>query len=618
MALLTTIALTIGGALVKHVAAGYLGDGPKSQVAQDLLDLVRDQIGDGLTSRPEQPSIEQVAQQVTQKLLPIFAQESRNLDPATREAIVLAVAQTLATSKIDADLFFQRPGRLRRDADFAAERPQRVVGSIQEILTYAPRLVIQGQPGSGKSTMLRWLAIQLALRTLSQEQPALASWDDCIPFYLQLRTFANKALPTPSEWPTLQVRQLALKPPDRWMHEVLSDGRAVVLIDGVDETPEGQRAELLQWLQEVMNAYPWARYIITSRPAAIKLWPEWIDWSRSSGFLTLSLQEMELEQCFHFINQWHDALQQSLPDAAQREEVAALAEPLKQLVRQRDALRRLARNPLLCSMICALHREHPHTMPQNRIKLYQNCVEMLMHRRDAERKVGSLADYPPLSNIYEEVILRDYAHHLMLNGESEEDLRDADHYFDELLQRVNLPGWTGERLRHYFVARTGLLFEPAEGRIAFAHRTFQEFLAAREIVKKNEIRMLINKARDDQWRETILLTIGIPEIDPKQSDRLLNGLLNRADELTTARYRHELYLLVVACLETAIYLTPPMRRHILAKAAALLPPRNNDAVALIAKGGDPMVGLLRFDPRYSLKKWPAVWPRLSPLAVMLP
>lgn len=525
MPLLTTIALTIGGALVKHVTASYLGEGPKSQVAQDLLDLVRDQLGDGLTARPEQRSIEEVAQQVAQKLLPLFAQESRHFEPATREAITLAVARTLMTGKIDADLllqqrldpaqlvntlvakapensagfspdetslyrrllteccrhlvgianhfagyeilvdrrlltgqdellaqlarllaepdersrayadayrtqiskqlnkfeqigidyaqratdrqpldvayvalrlmqgdgssleglFYQRLGRYPRGDSFEAERPHRASGSIQEMLAYAPRLVIQGQPGSGKSTLLRWLAIQIAQRSLSQEHPALASWDECIPFYIQLRTFVNKPLPTPSEWPTHQVRQLALKAPDTWMHEVLSDGRAVVLIDGVDETPEGQRAELLQWLQEVMNAYPWARYIITSRPAAIKLWPEWIGWSRSSGFLTLSLQEMELEQSFRFIEQWHDALQQSLSDAAQREEVAALAEPLKQLVRQRDALRRLARNPLLCSMICALHREHPHTMPQNRIKLYQDCVEILMHRRDAER-----------------------------------------------------------------------------------------------------------------------------------------------------------------------------------------------------------------------------------------
>jgi Leucine-rich repeat (LRR) protein len=470
------------------------------------------------------------------------------------------------------------------------------------MLTYAPRLVIQGQPGSGKSTMLRWLAIQLAQRTLSQGQPALASWDDCIPFYIQLRTFANRTLPTPSEWPTLQVRQLALKPPDTWMHEVLSDGRAVVLIDGVDETPQGQRAELLQWLQEVMNAYPWARYIITSRPAAIKLWPEWIDWSRSSGFLTLSLQEMELEQCFGFIKQWHDALQQSLPDTTQREEVAALVEPLKQLVRQRDTLRRLARNPLLCSMICALHREHPQTIPQNRIKLYQDCVDMLMHRRDAERKVGSLADYPPLSNIHEEVVLSNYAYHLMRNGASEETIDEADDYFDQLIQKMNMPGWSAKRLRHYFVARTGLLIEPSEERIAFAHLTFQEFLAAQKIVEENDIGMLIDKAGEDKWRETILLTIGTKGIRQAQSDRLLNGLLNKANDTTIPGHRHEIYLLAVACLETAIYLTPPMRRLILNKAATLIPPRDVDAINLIAKGGDPIVELLRFNSRYSFTK----------------
>lgn len=32
MALLTTIALTIGGALVKHVAAGYIGMAPRARL----------------------------------------------------------------------------------------------------------------------------------------------------------------------------------------------------------------------------------------------------------------------------------------------------------------------------------------------------------------------------------------------------------------------------------------------------------------------------------------------------------------------------------------------------------------------------------------------------------
>ena len=151
--------------------------------------------------------------------------------------------------------------------------------------------------------------------------------------YIQLRTFVNKPLPTPAEWAALQVRQLALKPTETWMHELMNDGRALVLIDGVDETPEAQRADLLQWLQELISTYPFARYIITSRPAAIKIWPAWIDWNRSTGFLTLSLQEMELEQSFRFIDQWHAALQKHNPDPEQCAEIQALADPLKQLVR---------------------------------------------------------------------------------------------------------------------------------------------------------------------------------------------------------------------------------------------------------------------------------------------
>ncbi len=739
MSFIFTLTLTIVTAIAKYAASTAVGGGVQGQLAQDLLDLVRDRIGDSLSGHDSDPNVEQIAAQVMQKLTDFLVHEGRALSQETQEVVLFSVGRTLALGKIDADWIIQQridptrmvealttghanqtvalsederslyrrllhescrqlanlanlfasyeplvdrnilhgqdrllaqmarllaepdersrrfedayrqqlgnqlnkfeqigidyaeknasrqsldvayvslrlsdemgshrqsrlDGSRQRFSDERDERPIRTVGSIQEMLSHAPRLAIQGQPGSGKSTLLRWLAVQTAQHALSTEHPALASWDDCVPFYLQLRSFVNKPLPNPLDWATQQVDQLALKPPEDWMHGLLSDGRALVLIDGVDETPEAQRPELLDWLQKLVKNYPWARFLITSRPAALKLWPEWIEWSREAGFLTLSLQEMELEQSFGFIEQWHDALLRTLTEPSERNEVSKLAEPLKQLLRQRDPLRKLARNPLLCSMICALHREHPDDMPQNRIRLYQDCVELLMYRRDAKRKVGSLADYPPLSNVHEEVILRDYAHHLMLNGESEEDTRDADRYFDELLQRVNLQGWSGEKLRHYFVARTGLLTDPAEGRIAFTHRTFQEFLAAREIVKRNEIGMLLKRARNDQWRETILLTIGIPEISAKQSERLLTGLLNRADELTTANARHELYLLAVACLETAIYLSPPMRRHILDKTTSLIPPRNNEAIALLARGGDPLVERLRLNPQHSLKK----------------
>lgn len=70
--------------------------------------MVRDQLGDRLTTRPDQPQIDQIAQHVAQKLLPLFAHESRNFGAATREAITLAVVQTLADSDLDADLLLHQ------------------------------------------------------------------------------------------------------------------------------------------------------------------------------------------------------------------------------------------------------------------------------------------------------------------------------------------------------------------------------------------------------------------------------------------------------------------------------------------------------------------------------
>ena len=471
-------------------------------------------------------------------------------------------------------------------------------GTIQEVLALSSRLVIRGQPGSGKSTLLRWLAVHNSRGQLAQDSVGLASWDGAVPFYLRLRTTKQGGIPTPQEWPKANGSMLGLEVPPNWMHGLLRNGRAVVLIDGVDEVSVQHRKLLLENLQELVANYPLARYVITSRPAALKNWPEWNEWMRAQGFLAVSLQEMEQDQVFAFIDQWHDALLAGTSGAEAREAIRQLPARLKQLLRNRLPLRRLARNPLLCTMICALHRDRPNNMPQNRVKLYQDCVEMLLYKRDSERGVVSMGDYPPLTHTHEEVVLREYAHHLLLNGESEEAAEDVDAFFNELLLSVNMPGWDGPKLRDYFVTRTGLLIEPADGQVAFAHRTFQEYLAAKVIVKKNEIKMLLGKARDDQWRETILLAVAIPEISEKQSEKLFRGLLKKAEDLSKQRSQQELYLLAVACMESPIYLPAPLRAEIVAHAATVIPPRNDDEVALIAKAGDPMVELLRINPQF--------------------
>ena len=77
---------------------------------------------------------------------------------------------------------------------------------------------------------------------------------------------------------------------------------------------------------------------------------------------------------------------------------------------------------------------------------------------------------------------------------------------------------TGEQVRRFFVERTSLLREPVSQRVDFPHRTFQEYLAALAAVDASDFGLLKSKAKDDQWRETIILAAG--EARPKEHARI--------------------------------------------------------------------------------------------------
>ncbi|MGH7492272.1 MAG: NACHT domain-containing protein [bacterium] len=355
--------------------------------------------------------------------------------------------------------------------------------------------------------------------------------------------------------------------PQGWVHAQLANGRAVVLIDGVHELPSTQRPAMLERLQQLASSYPLTRYIVTSRPAALKaeLWPEWQEWIEKENFVETSLQPMSPAHIDNFIDQWHEAIAKTINDD---EEIIALKQlpgNLKRQLRQRPPLRRLADNPLLCAMICALHRERHENLPSERIDLYRGCVEMLLSRRDEGRKIYVNADYPELSDAQKLAFAQSFAYWLMKNGYSDVDLAEADRHFEGKRDEMNLPRVTGDGVRRWFVERASLLREPVAQRIDFAHRTFQEYLAAQAAIKENDIGVLIKHGRDDQWRETIILAVG--EARPKEREKLLKGLLTWAERLRTERHRKQLYLLAVACLETCVELSSEVRQLVLDKAA---------------------------------------------------
>jgi hypothetical protein len=96
-----------------------------------------------------------------------------------------------------------------------------------------------------------------------------------------------------------------------------------------------------------------------------------------------------------------------------------------------------------------------------------------------------------------------------------------------------------------------------------------------------DIDLLVANAYNDQWREVIILAAGLAS--RAQCTQLVSGLIQRGDE--DHAHRHQLHLLTVSCLETAIELEPQVKAEVEQRLSKLVPPQNmTDAKTLAAAG----------------------------------
>lgn len=464
------------------------------------------------------------------------------------------------------------------------ESPQQAEGdedrlelAIEKVLSRGRRHLIRGEAGSGKTTLLQWLAVSSVRRDLGE---SLAEWEDTVPFFIRLRRFVGAELPQPSDFPAALNASLGERAPPGWAIDQMEQGRALVLIDGVDELREDERARAAEWLRDLVEAYPEARYVVTSRPPAVAE-----DWLDEASFSSSFLEPMDVGSIDAFIEHWYEAakVNANTDDAA---ELEAMATRLQATMRLNPQIRNLATSPLLCAMLCALNRDWKGRLPRDRIELYRLGLEMLLERRDTQRAVG--VEDLQITRQQKEVLLQDIAFWLLINGFSDARTEDVEHLLDEKIEAMpHLKGSPGEVLK-LLLLRSGLIREPVEGRIDFIHRTFQEYLAAKKIVDDRSVGLLVERAAGDQWQGVVVLAAGLGTAEIGQE--LISSLLSRAEE--EKQYRHRLQLLAVACLETTPVLPKGLQEDIAGVLEGLIPPRSMSEAKAIASAGEVAVPML--------------------------
>ena len=240
------------------------------------------------------------------------------------------------------------------------------------------RVVLLGTPGSGKTTLMSYFAVMLA-----QEKPEQLGLDasvDWLPILIKIRDLVKQ----PEINILNYVRYMAQEdlgvqalPPDFFEHW-LKDGRALILLDGLDEVAEeARRYKVVERIESFLATYSRNHAIITSRPAGYKP-----DFFRANEFPHYEILPFDDNQIQEFIDQWYDSRFATKTEAGRRKE------SLKKALAESDRIKLLARNPLLLTIIALIHR-YQAVLPKERHKLYDKAVDTLLTSWDANKELSN-------------------------------------------------------------------------------------------------------------------------------------------------------------------------------------------------------------------------------------
>lgn len=359
------------------------------------------------------------------------------------------------------------------------------------------RLAIIGPPGSGKTTLLEYLTLTYARnkqRKHHRQMPQL------IPVLIYLRDVRDRI--TGDQPPKLSalINELPLvtqlQPKPSWFEDRLKRGQCLVMLDGLDEVAdEAQRQKVSEWVNRQMLTYS-TPFIVTSRPFGYRSAPV----ERVSTIL--EVQPFTFKDMRQFVENWY--LQNEIKyhgrntPAVQRE-AKQKADDLVKRINDNPPLAAMAVNPLLLTMIATVHRFRG-ALPGSRLELYAEICDVLLGRRADAKGLATT-----LNVNQQKAVLQTLALGLM-----EQRTREFAAALGSQLIREKLAAVAGSDANPAAFLKqvedlSGLLVEPERGRYEFAHKSFQEYLAASEIKDTHRSPLLMENFDDSWWDETIRL-----------------------------------------------------------------------------------------------------------------
>jgi predicted NACHT family NTPase len=362
------------------------------------------------------------------------------------------------------------------------------VSGLSAVKKYS-KLMILGKPGAGKTTFLKRIAIQCNNGHF---------FADHVPIFITLKDFAEaRQQPGLLQYINNQFARNDISDQEI-TKTLLLQGRAIVLLDGLDEVRQADNDRVLREIRDFSTQYDANYFVMTCRIASKEYTFE--------QFIEVEVADFDDKQIAEFTSKW---FQTKDPKKAQQ---------FIQKLEENKRIKELATNPLLLTLLCLLFGEST-DFPDNRAELYQEGVDVLLKKWDGTRSIERDQVYQRLSLKRKEDLLSKIALETFEEGNYFFKERLVEGYISDYIQ--NLPDaqtdpeallLDSKAVLKSIEAQHGLLVERAKGIYSFSHLTFHEFFTARNIAlsrnPQQAFQQLVSQITDKRWREVFLLTVG--------------------------------------------------------------------------------------------------------------
>ncbi len=387
---------------------------------------------------------------------------------------------------------------------------------LSDVLREHRHAVLVGDPGSGKTTFLRFAA-QVLARARLQDRPNLAAehlgltGEPPFPVFVPLNRLAEHlADPAhadatcPPDAPEHFLRYLdftlrghSFGLPEGYLRRRVETGGCLLLLDGLDEVPGALRPRVARIVERVViESAKTNRHLLTCRTRAYE------GTTQLAALPSFRLAPFNPAQVARFVEAWSRALLR-VPAVDPGEEVLRRAEDyrreLQAQINAHPNIGPLTESPLMLTMLAVVHWSRKR-MPEQRVELYEAAVDYLLESRREQSPFPATLRREALQALA--LRMFEDAEGVQRSLGRREAAAAAAPALDVTLDEAEAY-LEGESLH------SGLLVSRTDGEVEFWHLTFQEYLAAVDLAWSEDAwSALAPHLFDDRWAEVVLLFAG--------------------------------------------------------------------------------------------------------------